>query len=173
MGRRKTKIEFQMERHGKRKFEIGQVYRFDWHDLYRALQVVHNELPEGNFKIQMEAILNSSREAIHDVLYAVLEAILLSKIAQRNVRVRCAGWIIACYGYCRGTPVPTENATFPLPRQLRRIPKVRVKDIRDELFCPLCSRPFVPPKRYKTRKAISNWFVNKLTKHMELEHKEK
>lgn len=169
---RKRKIKFNMEKYPGRDFYVGEVYRFKWDDVYKALQVVHGELPEGNLKTQMEAIINSSREAIHDTLYAVLEAILITKSAELNLRVRCAGWVIACYGYCRGVAVPTENSTFPLPRQLRKLPKPRIKDIRLELFCPLCKRPFVPPKNYKTRKAISNWFVKALTKHMELEHKE-
>jgi len=169
---RKRKIKFNMEKHPGREFYIGEVYRFDWADVYKALQVVHGELAEGNFKTQMEAILNSSREAIHDTLYAVLEAILITKLGDRNLRVRCAGWIIACYGYCRGMPVPTENSTFPLPRQLRRIPKPRIRDIRLDLICPLCKHPFMPPKNYRTRKAITKWFANKLIKHMELVHKE-
>ncbi len=171
MPRRKTRQEFNMERYPKRTFTVGRVYRFDWDDVYKALQVVHNETPEGNLKIQLEAILNSSREAIQDTLYAVLEAILITKLARRNPRVQCAGWIIACYGYCRGMPVPNENSTWPLPRELRRRPKLRLQDIRDELICPLCKHVFVSPKRYRTRKAISNWFVGKLNKHMNSEHK--
>jgi len=112
VGRRKSKIEFQVTGHGKRKFVIGEVYRFNWQDLYRALQAICNELPEGNFKTQVDAILNSNRELIHNTLYAVLDAILITGVAKKNLRIRCAGWVIACYGYCRGLPVPTENSTF-------------------------------------------------------------
>jgi len=155
-----------MEKYPEREFYIGEIYRFNWDDVYKALQIVHNEFPEGNVKIQLEAVLNSSREMIHDTLYAVLETIMVTKIGERNLRVRCAGWVIACYGYCRGMPVPTENSTFPLPRQLRKIPKPRIRDIRLDLICPLCKRPFAPPKRYRTRKVIENWFAKKLAKHM-------
>lgn len=167
---RKRRIKFNMEKYPGREFYIGEVYRFKWDDVYKALQIVHNEFPEGNVKTQLEAIINSSREAIHDTLYAVLETIMITKIGERNLRVRCAGWIIACYGYCRGMPVPTENSTFPLPRQLRKLPKPRIKDIRLELFCPLCKCPFVPPKRYKQRIAIERWFAGKLANHMVSEH---
>jgi len=170
MAKKKRTIPFQLRGHGKREFTIGVVYRFKWNDVYRALQVVHNECPEGDLKIQLNAILNSSKEAIVPTLYAVLEAIEVYKMARTNMRVRCAGWIIACYGYTRGIPVPGENSTFPLPRNLRRIPKPRFRDIRLELFCPLCKCPFVPPKNYKTDAAITKWFSKKLTKHMELEH---
>ena len=171
MGRRKVKIEFNIKGHGKRKFVIGEVYRFKWKDLFRALQAVHNELPEGNFKTQMEAIINSSRELIHDTLYAVLEAILQSGVAKKNLRIRVAGWVIACYGYCRGLPVPTENSTWPLPRELRRLPKPRFQDIREQLHCTICGKFFIPPRRYRTRKAILNWFVGKITSHMRTDHK--
>lgn len=167
---RKPKIKFKMESYPKREFYIGEVYRFNWEDVYKALQIVHSEFPEGNIKIQLESILNSSREAIHDILYAVLETIQVTKIGERNLRVRCAGWIIACYGYCRGMPVPTENSTFPLPRQLRRIPKPRMRDIRLDLICPLCKHPFSPPKRYKQRTSIERWFAGKLANHMVSEH---
>ncbi len=166
MARKKRKVKFKMEKYPELEFYIGEVYRFNWDDVYKALQIVHNEFPEGNVKLQLEAVLNSSREMIHDTLYAVLETIMVTKIGERNLRVRCAGWVIACYGYCRGMPVPTENSTFPLPRQLRKIPKARIRDIRLDLICPLCKHPFSPPKNYRTRKAIENWFAKKLSKHM-------
>jgi len=173
MAKKKRKIKFQVTGYGKREFTVGVVYRFKWDDVYKALQVVHGETPEGNLKAQFDAILNSSRETIHTALYAVLEAIELKKMAKKNMRVRCAGWIIACYGYTRGIPVPGddgENSTFPLPRSLRRIPKPRMRDIRVELICPLCKKPFFPPKNYRTDKAITKWFSKKLAKHLELEH---
>ena len=170
MAKKKRCVKFQVAGYGKREFSLGLVYRFKWNDVYRSLQAVHNECPEGNLKTQLNAILNSSKEAIVPTLYAVLEAILVSKMARTNMRVRCAGWVIACYGYTRGIQVPGENSTFPLPRSLRRIPKPRFRNIRLELFCPLCKRPFIPPKNYRTDKAITKWFSKKLMKHMELEH---
>ena len=87
MARKKRKIKFNMEKYPEREFYIGEIYRFNWEDLYKALQIVHSEFPEGNVKLQLEAILNSSREAIHDTLYAVLETIMLTKRYKRATTI--------------------------------------------------------------------------------------
>jgi len=46
MARKKRKIKFKMEEYPEREFYIGEIYRFNWDDVYKALQIVHDEFPE-------------------------------------------------------------------------------------------------------------------------------
>lgn len=169
--RRKRKIVFGLRNRPGRKFRVGTVFRFTWPDLYRALQIINEEVQDAELKLKLVALLGSSREMIHTHLWEVIQALEYDECVLKD-RVQAAGWIVACYGYVRGLEVLSDDGSskkFPLPRPLKRIPKSRFRDFREELKCPVCLKPFVPPKRYKTKNVILKWFAGKISSHLELE----
>lgn len=171
--RRKRKIVFGLRNRPGRKFTVGTVFRFTWPDLYRALQIINEEVQDAELKLKLHALLGSSKEMIHTHLWEVIQALEYDDSVLKD-RVQAAGWIVACYGYVRGLEVLTDDGSskkFPLPRPLKRVPKCRIKDIRDDMICPICLRHFVPPKRFKSRKVLENWFAGSLTNHLNREHR--
>lgn len=164
----KRKLRFTLEHRPKDKFVVGTIYRFKWADMYRALQIVTAEVQTVDLQTKLNSLLGSDREMIHSHLFEVLQALEYDG-AVNSDRIKCAGWIIACYGYVRGIPTLNQeqsSTTWPHPAPLRRKRKTRYFDYKEELKCPVCGRQFVPPKRYKTKKVILKWFAGQIGTHL-------
>jgi hypothetical protein len=136
--------------------------------MYRALQIVTREVQEEELSMKLNSLLGSTREMIHTHLFEVLQALEYDASVNSDV-VKCAGWVIACYGYIKSLPTLNEDAsstTWPHPAPLKRRGKVKYSDYRVLLKCPVCEKPFVPPKRYKTKAVILKWFGGQLKNHL-------
>ncbi len=164
----KRKLRFTLEHRPKDKFVVGTIYRFKWADMYRALQIVASRVQDVELQTKLNSLLGSNREMLHAHLFEVLQALEYDGSVNSDV-IKCAGWVIACYGYIKGIPTlggEDSSTTWPHPAPLKRRRKTRYFDYKDELKCPVCDRRFVPPKRYKTKKVILKWFAGQLGKHL-------
>ena len=167
----KRKLRFTLKHRPKDKFVVGTIYRFKWADVYRALQIVASQVQDTGLQVKLNSLLGSNREMVHSHLFEVLQALEYDGSVNSDL-VKCAGWVIACYGYVRGIPTLGEeesSTTWPHPAPLRRRLRTRYFDYKAELKCPLCDRQFVPPKRYKTKAVIIRWFGRQIKLHLEKE----
>ncbi len=167
----KRKLRFTLKHRPKDKFVVGTIYRFKWADLYRALQIVNSQVHSEELRVKLTSLMGSTREMVHNNLFEVLQSLEYDKSVKTDL-VKCAGWIIACYGYTKGLSTLTldeSSTSWPHPAPLKKRRKTRFYDYRVELKCPICGRRFEPPKRYKTKAVILKWFGVQLKNHLERE----
>lgn len=167
--RLRKKLKFTLEHRPRDRFTVGTIYRFKWADMYRALQIVGREVQDEELGVKMNSLLGSTKEMIHTHLFEVLQALEYDE-AVNSDRVRCAGWIIACYGYIKSLPTLNQegsSTTWPHPAPLKKLKRrTQYSTYRDNLKCPLCGKMFIPPKRYKNKTAIVKWFGIYLHAHI-------
>ncbi len=164
----KRKLRFTLKHRPKDKFVVGTIYRFKWADVYRALQIVASQVQDAELQLKLNSLLGSDRDMVHSYLFEVLQALEYDGSVNSDM-VKCAGWVIACYGYVRGIPTlggEDSSTTWPHPAPLKRRRKTRYYDYKEELKCPICGRRFEPPKRYKSKAIILKWFGVQLKDHL-------
>ncbi len=167
----KRKLRFTLKHRPKDKFVVGTIYRFKWEDLYRALQIINSQVQNEELQVELTSLMGSTRQMVHQHLFGVLTSLEYDG-AVLNDMVKCAGWIVACYGYTKGLPtlaLDGSSTTWPHPAPLKKRRKARFYDYRVELKCPICFRKFEPPERYKTKAVILKWFGVQLKNHLEKE----
>ena len=165
----KRKLRFTLAHRPKDRFLVGQIYRFKWVDVYRALQIAQSEVQDKELKVKLNSLLGTTKEMIHTHLFEVLQALEYDKCANSDT-IKCVGWVIACYGYIKGLPTLSEDGSstaWPHPAPLRkRKQRTQYPNYRDELKCPFCGRNFIPTKRYKTKAVVLRWFGRQLKNHL-------
>jgi hypothetical protein len=160
----KRKIHFTISTRGDEPFRTGEVSRFQWADLYRALQLLKEYTANPVLKELIDHLLGTTRDLIEQELWKIL-ALIEADPNVRDNSVLCIGWIIACYGYTHGLSTGGESS-WPLPRKLRRTRRPRIKDWRLDLICPLCQRPYRIPKNVKAKDKVLQRFGKWLVKHI-------
>jgi len=164
---KRRRIKFTMATRKNENFStgsMGKAYRFTWQDLYRALLILKNHIANIDLVERIDRLLGSTRDIVEYELWIILQLTELDPNVRTNTVLAC-GWVLACYGYYHGLTTHSDSS-WPLPRELRRVRKLRIHDWRVDLVCPLCGKPYRIPGNVKAKDKVLRRFGSWLEKHI-------
>lgn len=147
-----------------------ELRQYSWNDLYAVLRYVRPSV-SNEAGVFIDACLSSGKGITEKMLWTIFEHITQDVDIPPDLKI-IAGWVMACYGYYN-SHISTrldEYRPWPKPVMRGKTRPPRFDSWQDKLFCPVCLKPYSPPKNYKNKEAILKHFGVWMKKHMQHDH---